>query len=76
MFSELGVQVMWAPILVFFQFGFLEDVSELLPDQVFLLFIENIHSLFDIIEPWVVQYLFCRESLRDILLKHVLHEVA
>ena len=67
---------MRAPIFMLLQLRFLEYVGELFADQVFLLFIKDVDSLFNIIKPRMVQDLFCGESLRDILLEHVLHEVA
>ena len=75
MLSELCVQVMRTAIFVFFQFRFLEDVGEFLPDQVFLLLVKYVDTLFYVIKPRMVKYFFRCEPFRDIFLQHVLHQV-
>ena len=73
MLGKLCVQVMWASILVLLQLCFLQYVCEFLPDQILLLFVKYIDTFLDVIEPWMVKYLFRCQSLGHILFKHILH---
>ena len=73
MLCKLCVQVMRATILVLLQFRFLQNISEFLPNQVLLLLIKYVDTLFDIVEPRMVKHLFRCEALRDVFLQHVLH---
>ena len=75
MLCELSVQVMWAPIFMLLEFCLLKNVRKFFSDQVFLLFVKYVDSFFNVIEPWMVEDLFCSESFGDVLLEHVLHEI-
>ena len=55
MLCELGVQVFCLPVLEFLQLCLLGGISELFPDEIQLLLIEDVNVLIHIVKPRMVE---------------------